>query len=164
MMKRFSFIWIAMFVLLSAIGVSSAQQPPSDDPAEKIKAIQIQYLAKKLDLTAEEAQKFWPVYNNYTHEVEQLIAERRQKKEQERLSTDNADDAARRNMDKELKYEKRMLDIRSRYSTEFQRVLPGRKAGMVFKSEREFRTIMINHLNSQRMNRMGQGGGLRRRP
>lgn len=164
MMKRFSFIWIATFVLLSDIGVSSAQQPPSEDPVEKIKAIQIQYLAKKLDLTADEAQKFWPVYNNYTHEVEQLIAERRQKRDQDKIATDNADDAARRNMDKELKYEKRMLDIRSRYSTEFQRVLPGRKAGMVFKSEREFRTIMINHLNTQRMNRMGQGGGPRRRP
>lgn len=164
MMKRFSFIWIAMFVLLSTSGVSSAQQPPSEDPAEKIKAIQIEFLSKKLNLTTEEAQKFLPVYNNYTHEVEQLIAERHQKRDQDKISTDNADDAARRNMDKELTYEKRMLDIRSRYSTEFQRVLPGRKAGMVFKTEREFRTIMINHVNQQRMNRMGQGGGPRRRP
>lgn len=155
MMKRFSLIWITMFGLLAAsIGVSSAQQPPSKDAIEKIKAIQIQYLAKKLDLTPEEAQKFWPVYNNYTHEVEQLIAERRQRKEQDKLSTENADDAARKNMDKELNYEKRMLDIRSRYSAAFQQVLPGRKAGLVFKSEREFRTIMINHLNTQRMNRI----------
>jgi hypothetical protein len=153
-----------MFVLLTHAGVSNAQQTPSESAAEKIKAIQIQYLSQKLSLTPEEAQKFWPVYNNYTHEVEQLIAERHQKRDQEKSATDNADDAARKNMDKELKYEKRMLDIKSRYSTEFQRVLPGRKAGMVFKSEREFRTIMVNHLNTQRMNRMGQSGGPRRRP
>lgn len=164
MMKRFSFIWIVMFVLLTGTHVSSAQQPPAEDATEKIKAIQIQYLTKKLELTPEEAQKFLPIYNNYTHEVEQLIAERRDKKEQDKLTADNADELARKNMDKELNYEKRMLDIRSRYNNEFQRVLPGRKAGMVFKSEREFRSIMINHLNTQRMNRMGQGGGPRRRP
>ncbi|PSL49820.1 hypothetical protein CLV51_1011157 [Chitinophaga niastensis] len=163
MMKRYSIIWIALFTLLTTASVSSAQQG-SDDATEKIKAIQIQYLAKKLDLSPEEAQKFWPVYNNYTQEVEQLIAERHQKKELEKLPTANPDDVAKKNMDKELGYEKRMLDIRSRYTTEFQRVLPGRKAGMVFKSEREFRTIMINHLNTQRMNRMGQGGGPKRRP
>ncbi|MEC5148303.1 Sensor of ECF-type sigma factor [Chitinophaga sp. 180180018-2] len=163
-MKRISFIWIVTLVLLTINRVSSAQQPPSDDAAEKIKAIQIQYLTNKLALTPEEAQKFWPVYNNYTREVEQLIAERHQKKNQDQLSTDNADDAARRSMDKELNYEKRMLDIRSHYNSEFQKVLPGRKAGMVFKSEREFRNIMINHLNTQRMYRMGQGGGVRRRP
>lgn len=162
-MKRYSIIWIALFTLLTTASVSSAQQG-SDDATEKIKAIQIQYLAKKLDLSPEEAQKFWPVYNNYTQEVEQLIAERHQKKELEKLPTANPDDVAKKNMDKELGYEKRMLDIRSRYTTEFQRVLPGRKAGMVFKSEREFRTIMINHLNTQRMNRMGQGGGPKRRP
>lgn len=164
MMKRFSFIWIAMFVLLTHTSVSSAQQPPAENPVDKIKAIQIQYLAQKLNLTADEAQKFWPVYNNYTQEVEQLIAERHQKRDPEKTANDNADDAARKNMDKELTYEKRMLDIKSRYSTEFQRVLPGRKAGMVFKSEREFRTMMINHLNTRRMDRMGQGGGPRRRP
>jgi len=162
MMKRFYFIWITMFVLLTQPRVSNAQQTASESAAEKIKAIQIQYLSQKLSLTPEEAQKFWPVYNNYTHEVEQLIAERHQKRDLEKTASDNADDAARKNMDKELKYEKRMLDIKSRYSAEFQRVLPGRKAGMVFKSEREFRTIMVNHLNTQRMNRMGQGP--RRRP
>ncbi|MFY0252605.1 hypothetical protein ACDQ55_01500 [Chitinophaga sp. 30R24] len=164
MMKRFSFIWIAMFVLLATSGTSSAQQPLSNDAAEKIKAIKIQYLAKKLELTPDEAQKFWPVYNNYTHEVEQLIAERHDKKDLDKISNEDDDDAARKNMDKELKYEKQMLDIKSRYSIEFQKVLPARKAGMVFKSEREFRNIMINHLNSQRMSKMGQGGGPRRRP
>ncbi|RFS22632.1 hypothetical protein DVR12_12605 [Chitinophaga silvatica] len=161
MMKRINFIWCAILLLLTATSISRAQQPAADEAAEKIKAIQIQYLTKKLDLTSEEAQKFLPVYNNYTREVDQLIAEHRQKLDQDHLTPD---EAGKKNMDKELSYQKRMLDIRSRYSTEFQKVLPGRKAGMVFKSEREFRNIMVIHLNNQRMNRMGQGTGTHRRP
>jgi type II secretory pathway predicted ATPase ExeA len=160
MMKRIKLIWFTVLVLFAGPSVVTAQQTASDEAAEKIKAIQIQYLTKKLDLTPEEAQKFLPVYNNYTKEVEQLIAEHRDKKDQDHLTPD---EAGKKNMDKELNYQKRMLDIRSRYSTEFQKVLPGRKAGMVFKSEREFRNIMVIHLNNQRMNRMGQGGGPNKR-
>ncbi|WP_212001695.1 hypothetical protein [Chitinophaga sp. HK235] len=164
-MKRFDFkiIWIVLLMLTGALPVSVAQQPPSDEAAEKIKALQMQYLAKKLDLSPEEAQKFWPVYQNYTREVETLIAERHSKRQQDKVSGGDPDDIARRNMDNDLGYEKKMFDIRSRYTNEFQRVLPARKAGAVFKSEREFRTIMINHLNNQRLNRMNQGANFRRR-
>ncbi|MBC9911475.1 hypothetical protein [Chitinophaga varians] len=124
----------------------------------------MQYLSQKLNLSADEAEKFWPVYKNYTKEVETLIAERHNKRQQDRTLPGDADDIARRNMDNDLGYEKRMYDIRSRYTNEFQRVLPARKAGAVFKSEREFRTIMLNHLNNQRLNRINQGGNFRRRP
>ncbi|CAL1521612.1 hypothetical protein [Chitinophaga sp. MM2321] len=158
-MKSYNIIWIILFVLLAATRAGSAQQQlQTDDATEKIKALQMDYLAKKLDLSPDEAQKFWPVYKNYTQEVELLIAERHNKKQPEKISGGNADDIAKTSMDKELGYEKRMLDIRSRYTHEFQRVLPARKAGVVFKSEREFRSLMINHLNNQRINRMGPGG------
>ena len=162
-MKRFYSILYSLIILLTLTNISKAQQTVSDETAEKIKAIQIQYLTKRLDLTADEAQKFLPVYNNYTREVEQLIAEHRQKHNQDHLTPD---EVGKKNMDNELSYQKRMLDIRSHYSTEFQKVLPGRKAGMVFKREREFRSIMVQHLNNQRMNRMGggPGPGPRKRP
>jgi hypothetical protein len=162
-MKRYSTIWIVLFVLLAASRVSMAQQPVPDEAAEKIKALQMDYLAKQLNLSTDEAQKFWPVYKNYTQEVELLIAERHTKRQQDKFSGANPDDIARKNMDRDLGYEKKMLDIRSRYTNEFQRVLPARKAGVIFKSEREFRSIMINHLNTQRLNRINQGGGFRRR-
>lgn len=162
-MKRFKIIWIALFALIAVARVSQAQQPTSDDAAEKIKTLQMQYLAKKLDLSPEEAQQFWPVYKQYTKEVELLIAERRNKKQLDKTSGGNADDIARKSMDNDLGYEKRMVDIRSRYTSEFQRVIPARKASIIFRSEREFRTIMINHLNNQRLNRMNQGGNMRKR-
>ncbi|HVI46952.1 MAG TPA: hypothetical protein VM802_18880 [Chitinophaga sp.] len=161
-MKRYSTILAILFALLAVTRVGKAQQP-AGEAAEKIKQLQMDYLAKKLDLSDDEAQKFWPVYKNYTKEVELLIAERQSRKAQDKLSDASADDIAKHNMDRELSYEKRMLDIRSKYTNEFQRVLPARKAGMVFKGEREFRGIMINHLNTQRMNRLNQGI-LRRRP
>ncbi|NSL88900.1 hypothetical protein [Chitinophaga solisilvae] len=156
-MKSINIIWIVLSGLLMITHISTAQQPPSEEAAEKIKALQMEYLSKKLDLSADEAQKFWPIYKNYTKEVELLIADRHSKRQQNRLIGEDADAIAKRNMDNDLGYEKRMYDIRSRYTSEFQRVLPARKAGAIFRSEKEFRTIMLNHLHNQRLNRMNQG-------
>ncbi|MGN7819923.1 hypothetical protein ACTJJB_07310 [Chitinophaga sp. 22536] len=163
-MKRFNFKIIGIVLLMLTSAITQAQKPASDEAAEKIKNLQMQYLSQKLNLSADEAEKFWPVYKNYTKEVETLIAERHNKRQQDRALPGDPDDIARRNMDNDLGYEKRMYDIRSRYTNEFQRVLPARKAGAVFKSEREFRTIMLNHLNNQRLNRINQGGNFRKRP
>ncbi len=162
-MKRFNFITIGIVLLMLTSAITQAQKPTTDEAAEKIKSLQMQYLSQKLNLSAEEAEKFWPVYKNYTKEVETLIAEHHNKRQQDKQLSD-PDDIARRNMDNDLGYEKRMYDIRSRYTNEFQRVLPARKAGAVFKSEREFRNIMINHLNNQRLNRINQRGNFRNRP
>jgi hypothetical protein len=152
-MRHLYFIWILISILFSSTIIGKGQQRAEPDAKEKIKSLQIAYLAKRLDLTTEEAEKFLPIYNNYSHEVEELIAERRLKnKQKEHLSND--DNAAREAMDKELNYEKKMLDIKTRYTREFMKVLPPRKAGGVFKSEREFRSLMINQLRERQNSRM----------
>ena len=40
--------------------------------AEKIEALKIAFITQKLQLTTDEAQKFWPVYNQYENEIRSL--------------------------------------------------------------------------------------------
>jgi hypothetical protein len=40
-------------------------QQSQDPDGSRIEALKIAYLTKKLNLSPEEAQRFWPVYNNY---------------------------------------------------------------------------------------------------
>ncbi|GAA0527058.1 hypothetical protein LX66_0559 [Chitinophaga japonensis] len=131
-----------------------AQDPSGGDKdharmKDKIKSAEIAYLAKQLDLTPEEAQKFWPLYNNYTHEVELLIAERRRNRQQDKKD----DAAARQALEKEMDIEQRMVNVRNRYKQEFLKALPPRKAGSVFKAEREFRAQLIRQLKERNATR-----------
>lgn len=136
-----------------------AKAQDGDNPAlkDKIKAYEVAYLSQQLNLTPEEAQKFWPLYNNYTREVEQLIAERRRNRQDEKKD----DNAARQALNKEMDIEQKLLDVRKRYNQEFLKALPPRKAGNVFKAEREFRGQLIRQLkerntvnrNNRRFNR-----------
>lgn len=138
------FLWS----LLASPSPGHAQKQQNDPQTkDKVRAAEIAYLSQKLDLTPEEAQKFWPLYNQYSREVELLIIERRANKQ--KVAKESLQD------DKELRYEQRMLDIRSRYNKEFLKVLPPNKAGSVFRSEREFRGQLIRSLKERRGRNMG---------
>lgn len=154
-MKNFYTLFILITLSLFCHPPASMAQQGSDaEIKDRIRAAEIAYLAQKLDLTPDEAQKFWPLYNQYTKEVEILIAERRKRNKAPQQDRQPADD-------KELGYERRMLDIKTHYSQEFQKVLPPSKAGNVFRSEREFRNQLIRTMKDRQSRNVG-GPGARR--
>ena len=163
MIMRSSKLLLVVTVFMCAAVLSAGRLLAQDaDPADaaskqdKIKALEVTYISRELDLTPEEAQKFWPVYNKYSREVHQLINERK-KKTQELKGQPRTDQIAEATLDKELNYEKKMLDIKTRYREEFSKVLPARKVGNLYRAEREFRGMMIRQLKERKDNRMMRG-------
>ena len=60
---------LLIFILsISIVGFSQEhnKERKFKQSREKIEAAKIGYLTNKLDLTSEQAQKFWPVYNEYS--------------------------------------------------------------------------------------------------
>lgn len=163
-MKRRNLIWLIMG-FLSMVTVPArhaiAQDAAQEDAAakqDKIKALELLYISRELDLTSEEAEKFWPVYKKYSKEVNELLAERKHKAK-ELKGQPRTDAVAEEALDKELGYERKMLEIKTRYKQEFMKILPARKVGNIYRSEREFRAMMIRQLKERKDNRM-----LRKRP
>jgi hypothetical protein len=150
-MKKFYLIWLTAVLLLGCLPRASAQV---DNKAiqDKVKSLEIAYISKELNLTPGEAQKFWPVYNKYSHEIEILIQDRKQKMKINKQQS-RTDKGANEAMDAELGYEKKMLDIRTRYKDEFKKVIPPPKVTDFFRSEREFRQMMIRQLKERKENR-----------
>ena len=98
-----------------------------------IEAIQIAYLTRDLSLTAEEAQKFWPVYNEYRDE---LLAVRKEARNDEVL------------------FEEKVLNIRKKYKTDFKKVLgTDQRVNQVFVAEKSFRELLRKELIKRRGNR-----------
>ena len=66
MKKIITFISICLFCILSV----SAQG--RKESRQKIKALKIAYITEQLNLTAAEAEKFWPIYNSYDEKLRTL--------------------------------------------------------------------------------------------
>ncbi len=126
-MKQIFTLLLLFFLLL---GSSRAQQPRA---GERVEALKIAYLTKKLNLTTEEAQKFWPVYNQYMADLKKARAEGR-------------------SMD-ELEKDEKVLEIRKKYYGDFSKALNPERANQFFKYEKEFYGFVAKELQERRQNR-----------
>jgi hypothetical protein len=69
-MKRM--IFISAIIAILAFPVLNAQTPALD----KLNAYKVGFFTKKLNLTSQEAEKFWPVYNEYQKQKNQIQIEK----------------------------------------------------------------------------------------
>lgn len=111
-----------------------AQINPKD--GGRLEAYKIAYLTKKLDLSIEEAQKFWPIYNNYVSEIRKVKIQHRK-------------------MD-EIAFEEKVVNIRKKYKTEFTQALPGERVNQFFKVDKEFNNVVIRELHDRELKQLRQ--------
>ena len=98
-----------------------------------IEAIQIAYLTRELSLSSDEAQKFWPIYNEYRDE---LLAVRKEVR------------------DDEILFEEKVVNIRKKYKTDFKKVLvTDQRVNQVFVAEKSFRELLRKELMKRKGNR-----------
>lgn len=131
-MKKFLLICM---LLTGCFLFASAQEEGKADGG-RIEALKIAYLTNKLKLSPEEAQKFWPIYNQYNDDVRKLRTEQRLQKLPE------------------LTVEERMLNIRKKYNDEFSRALTSEKVNNFFRAEREFNGMLQKELLERRQQRL----------
>jgi sulfite reductase alpha subunit-like flavoprotein len=74
-MKKYLLI---IMVMLFTIGLNAqppggnGKQPNPEKRLEKIKALYVAFITQKLQLTPDEAQKFWPVQGQYENELQAI--------------------------------------------------------------------------------------------
>ncbi|HVB03757.1 MAG TPA: hypothetical protein VNE41_08550 [Chitinophagaceae bacterium] len=149
-MKKWTII---LAMILSVIGlpeIGFAQQDPQagqdqgQSGLDKVRSLEVAYLSEKMNLTPAEAEKFWPVYNSYIAELQQLINARKQTLHAQGTSTDAQ---AAQALKDEFIFREKALAIQEKYKNQFLQVLPPRKVAIFYKSRQEFRNKVLNELN-----------------
>ena len=126
-MKKLLFILGLMLIFTTA---GFAQDSEGQGDGGKIKAYQIAFLTQRLNLKPEEAQRFWPVFNQYQDELKSV---RRDNKNLPQVELDQ-----------------KVVDIRKKYFQEFSKVLNKDRADRVFKADNEFRDVIRKEIQERR--------------
>jgi hypothetical protein len=125
-MKRF--LLLTCFTFSFLIGLTQN--------GSRLAALKIAYITKRLDLSPEEAQKFWPIYNQYADE---LVRARQD---------------ANRNSKTEIELDESLLNIRKKYSTQFAQAISPQKIDIFFKSEKEFGNFVQEEMKRRQQQKM----------
>ena len=133
---------IALFIL--SPGLALAQGPRMDDIMESYK---ITWLTTKLDLSAEEAKVFWPIYNDFTREQTALRKERMQKMISFRKikEIDDLTDSEIQNLiTNDFDFKQKELNIEKRYYNKFKSSLPIKIVGKFYRAQESFKKELLN--------------------
>ncbi len=130
-----------LFILLFSVLGLQAQ----DGKHEQIKAFKTAYITDKLALTSSEAEKFWPIYNNYDEKFRALkINERRDIYKKLRDGVDKLTDAEANEMiDKDLSLEANELELRKQMTSELRKVISPKKIILLKKAENDFKRELL---------------------
>ena len=149
-----------LLLLLTLVPVMAFAQKPQkpDKPArERVESMKIGFLTSQLELTPEEAQAFWPVYNKYSEELETLRKNRRESMAEARKGIDELTDKELEKMvDSELAFRQAELDILKKYHPQFKQVLPLKKVAKLYRAEEEFKRKLLEMLQERRENKRPQ--------
>jgi len=125
---------MAFFFLIPAAIFAQDDEPTRmGNDGKKIQAMEVAYMTKELNLTPEEAQRFWPVFNKYREDVRSVL--------NNRSNTD------------QLEKQQQVLDLRKRYRNDFSRILTQERANRVFSSEDQFRQMVRREFQKRQMER-----------
>ncbi|MEP7106594.1 MAG: hypothetical protein ABI760_01405 [Ferruginibacter sp.] len=117
-----------LIIFIGIAGFASAQEDLlSEKKQQDIEALKVAFISKELDLTPDEAQKFWPVYNQYSKELKTIIK-------------DDVDVIDR---------DEKVLNLRKRYRDQFTKVLGQQRMNRIFNAEGRFRQLLIKSLRNQ---------------
>ncbi len=128
-------VLLMVTVLLSSFFAAYAQENQDGDQTkaqERIKALYVAYITQELNLTADEAQKFWPLHAQFETEIKGVKQDL-----------------------PELEKQQAILNIKKKYQDNFNRILGPKRCEHFFKMDGEFKRKLLERIRKQRLQQQG---------
>lgn len=140
------------FVLLMSLSFSwiMAQNPNQ----ERLNAYKIAFFTKRLNLTSNEAERFWPLYNDFQDKKVSIQMQRIQtnrKFNQESTTMSEAEMSAAG--DKLVELEVAEAELAVKFHKSLKEVLPPVKILRLYQAENQYKVQLLNELQDRRPNR-----------
>lgn len=147
-MKRIFFI----VLIISAYSTGIHAQK---DMGERLKAIRAEVYTRVLNLTSDEAQNFWPIFNEYVESKENLQKQLKPEAELDGMSDAEVEEYVK----KYFEVRQKEFDLEKDLVQKLRKVLPIRKIAKLPRAEREFRETLLKRLQEARQNRIERRNG-----
>ena len=152
----------AMMILTGLSWSQSSTQTPSNNSAQNttdqdidllrkdVRSQKRQIIASTLQLSDQEAVKFWPLFDQYTADLVKINdAKYAAIKEYAASYSSMTDDQAMDLVRKMLDVDRSVAELRLRYTPMFNNVIPGRKTAVFFQLDRRLVMLIDLQLASQ---------------
>lgn len=141
-MKLFSkYIYVFLFAFSGMVALA---QPGSKK--DKIEALRVNFISQKVNFTSQEAQLFWPLYDEYNDKLDHARKSFRQQFVKAIDVATLTDKEAEAFLNAELNLKQREYELYKEYFERFKKVLPIKKVALLRRAEEEFKKELIKNI------------------
>ncbi|MDO9512529.1 MAG: hypothetical protein Q7J34_12270 [Bacteroidales bacterium] len=151
MIRKLFFTLTAVCIALS--GIAQKEKGEGwEKRKEQIYSQKVAFITQKLELSTEESQNFWPLYNDFENKKEEIQKGRVNKvvhgkhPDFSQLTNDDAD----KMIEEHFQVMQRMLDLEKDFTTKLKKVIPSAKVVRLQYVEMEFKRQLLDQLRSDR--------------
>lgn len=154
-MKKLVFLWVILFslpVLAQPKGAGKAKK-------EKIQQMKIAYITKELDLSTEQSEKFWPVYNEMEKKIKDNRKEKRELAKDLNTNLETLSDAeVKTKVDAIQQKDADELKLKKEYGEKIAGVIGYKKSVKLVSLERKFKQELLKEVKKRQEQNGGPGG------
>lgn len=145
MKRAYLIFWISClaFMTAGAQGFVEDDEIPST-ALDRVQAQRAAFITEKIDMTSQEAEKFWPVFNEYEDEERRI----RKRYLQGRRIINMSDAEARKFIESRFEMEQELLDLKRKYFLRLADIISPRKLANFNRADREFKKLLLNRIRS----------------
>jgi hypothetical protein len=137
---------IIALALVGAFLHALPSQAQQQDRGERIRALRVAFITDKLQLTPEESEKFWPVYNQYEAEQKRI----RQKYKADLDLSIMKDEDVERSITDRFEMEEQIIKLKRDYFQRMKSFIAVRKIAQLQRSEQEFNRELLKRIQEAR--------------
>ncbi len=124
----------------------SAQRQMDPKMIEMIKSKKVAFITEQIGLTSKEGEKFWPVYNQLEKERMVLNDKKRDLEESAEDKAAKTEEAYRKLTTEIVATHMKEAKLIEEYNAKFLSVLPAEKVLKLYRSERKFRSYLMQEM------------------
>jgi hypothetical protein len=151
-MKKIITILVVIILMVSSLK-SFCQDIDLLEGKEKLETQKIAFITQKLNLTIEESQIFWPVYNEFTNKKQQIQTKRRDMLKNIAQNFKTMPDAEiEKASDVIVALEMEEATLAQEYHAKFKKALPIKKVLKYYQAENQFKKFLLRELKNRQDN------------
>ncbi len=126
---------------------------------ERIEQAKIAFITQKLELTSDEAQEFWPVYNEMHKKIKENRSSMKKLFAPVKEGKEDLDDATYRSIMKSShENEEKALDIKKEYGEKMANVIGYKRVFELKMAEKEFKKRLMERMKKANPGKKGEPG------
>lgn len=140
-MKKYCYIFILLWIAFNSESQTNAKR-------DKIDQLRVAFINTKVDLTNQETQQFWPLYNELTDKLDNLKKTYRINFIKNFNAEIISDKEAEALLTAEFILKQKELDLNKEYYEKYKKILPIKKIALIKMAENDFKKELIKTIKS----------------